>query len=235
MAVDIIAIDENTWRIENEFVRFFLLAGEQNALLIDSGATCPEARELAESLTELPVELLNTHGDPDHVSGNGAFSRFYMDERDYVNCKLAERFPSSSCIPLHDGDIIDLGGRKLEILSIPGHTAGSVAVLDVQARILYPGDSVQSGHIFLFGAHRVPGCFAAGLEKLSAAQDRFDALRPAHGDAQLPADYIEKVLHSWKSVCAGGEVPQRIELHGRPVDSFTTQFCGFFCEPAASL
>ena len=38
MAYEIIKIDENTWRIEdNKHVRFFLLTGTKEALLIDSG------------------------------------------------------------------------------------------------------------------------------------------------------------------------------------------------------
>ena len=73
---EIIKINDNSWRIEDGFVRMFLLEGSDTALLVDTGATCPEARQIAESLTSKPVALLNTHSDPDHVSGNGAF-RFH--------------------------------------------------------------------------------------------------------------------------------------------------------------
>ncbi len=37
---DVIKIDEHTWRFEDRFVRFFLLEGEQKAVLIDSGMNC---------------------------------------------------------------------------------------------------------------------------------------------------------------------------------------------------
>ena len=52
---DIIQIDEKTWRIENEGVRVFLLEGSEKALLIDTGMTLPDARRIAESLTDRPV------------------------------------------------------------------------------------------------------------------------------------------------------------------------------------
>ena len=42
------------------------------------GMNTPNAKEMAESLTDLPLILINTHADPDHISGNGAFEEFYM-------------------------------------------------------------------------------------------------------------------------------------------------------------
>ncbi len=82
---EVIKINDNTWRIEDEFVRFFLLCGTKKAVMIDSGVNCPEAKELAKELTDLPIILLNTHGDGDHVSGTGAFEEIYMTTDDYNN------------------------------------------------------------------------------------------------------------------------------------------------------
>ena len=42
-------------------------------------------------------------------------------------------------IPLKEGDIIDLGDRPLEIIDNPGHTPGSIAILDVKNRVLIGG------------------------------------------------------------------------------------------------
>lgn len=44
--------------------------GTKRALLIDSGLTVTNAREIAEGLTDLPISLLNTHSDPDHIASN---------------------------------------------------------------------------------------------------------------------------------------------------------------------
>ncbi len=75
---EVVRIDDATWRIEDGMVRCYLLAGAEKALLIDTGMTLQNARAIAEGLTDKPVELLNTHGDPDHIAGNAAFPRFYM-------------------------------------------------------------------------------------------------------------------------------------------------------------
>ncbi|MBQ0109520.1 MAG: MBL fold metallo-hydrolase, partial [Clostridiales bacterium] len=80
---EIFRLFDNTYRIEDSGVRFFLLVGNEKAILIDSGMNTKNAKELAEGLTNLPLSLVNTLSDPDHVSGNAAFESFYMTESDY--------------------------------------------------------------------------------------------------------------------------------------------------------
>ena len=75
---DIIKINDTTWRIEDNGVRFFFLVGTEKALLIDSGMNTLNAKQIAESITKLPIILLNTHADPDHIAGNVSFDYFYM-------------------------------------------------------------------------------------------------------------------------------------------------------------
>lgn len=41
-----------------------------------------------------------------------------------------------------EGDVIDLGGLKLEVYDLPGHTPGGIALLNRQDRILFVGDSI---------------------------------------------------------------------------------------------
>lgn len=55
---DIIQINETTWRIEDNGIRFFLLAGTEKALLIDSGMNTPDARQIAEGITKVCRRLL---------------------------------------------------------------------------------------------------------------------------------------------------------------------------------
>ena len=46
--MEIIKINANTYRIEDDFVRMFLLEGTEKALLIDTGMTTANAKEIAE-------------------------------------------------------------------------------------------------------------------------------------------------------------------------------------------
>ena len=170
MNYEIIRINADTWRVEDSGVRFFVLTGTERALLIDSGMTVRNARDIAESLTSLPLMLLNTHADMDHVGSNGQFDSFYMhpdDEPHYRRCG-----GTGSVIPIREGDTLDLGGRELKIIHLPGHTAGSIAVLDVSRRVLISGDPIQEhGRIFMFGEHRNMRDYIASLEHLEDCAD----------------------------------------------------------------
>ncbi|MGC5287465.1 MBL fold metallo-hydrolase [Micromonospora sp. DT231] len=46
---------------------------------------------------------------------------------------------------LDDGDHVDLGGRTLTVLHLPGHTPGSIALLEERTGTLYSGDIVYEG------------------------------------------------------------------------------------------
>ena len=227
---EIIQIDSNTWRIEDDFVRFFLLEGNDKAVLIDSGVNCPDAAGIAKTLSDKPLLLLNTHGDGDHTSGTGGFSEILIHASDYYNCKIGAKYPDTAMAEIKDGDIIDLGERPLKIIHIPGHTKGSVAVLDVNKRLLYAGDSVQKGHIYMFGNHRDPSQYENSLSRLIAIKDMYDAVYASHDDFLLSNDYPEKVHTAWKKV-QNGEVPfEMTDVKGNFVKSYTTNDCGFYTE-----
>lgn len=222
-------MNENTWMLDDGFVRGYLLIGTEKAVLIDTCASSDEAKLLAQGATQLPIVLVNTHGDGDHVAGNGAFSEFYLHEADYIRCNIAARFPGSRLLPLSDGDVIDPGDRPLEIVAIPGHTFGSVAILDIKDRVLYSGDSVQDGHIYMFGPHRQPDAFAPSLVRLIGMEGRFDRIRPAHGTPELPAGFVRTVADAWQQVLSGKIDAHQEELHGRKVMTYDAAGCGFYC------
>ena len=206
---EIIRINDNTWRIEDGMVRFFLLAGSEKALFIDSGNTKGmDLKAMASEFTELPLVLLNTHGDPDHAAGNGAFSEFYMHPADEELYR--SRGGEGKIVPLEDGQIIDLGGRPLEIIHIPGHTPGSVAVLDVNGRVLYTGDSVQNSNMFMFGPRRSFADLAKSLKKLRAFKDRIDVIYPSHGSFPETPELIDKIAEG-ASVVIAHKYPQAAE------------------------
>lgn len=197
----ILKVDAQTWRIEEGFVRAFLLAGTEKALLIDTGMTLKNAREIAEGLTDRPVELCNTHGDPDHIGGNAAFEHVYMHPAEEPNYRAFGG--PGEIVPVREGDVLELGGRALEIIELPGHTPGSIALLDRSRRVLISGDPVQDGRIFMFGPGRDLQQYYASLRKLQKRIADFDEIWPAHGSCPLSPAQIEKLIVGTERVLAG--------------------------------
>jgi len=224
---EIIQMNETTWRIEDGMVRMFLLAGAKEALLIDSGMNTSNAKEIAEGITDLPVKLLNTHADRDHVAGNGGFTFFYMSPKEeelYRN-----NGGTGEVVPVKQGEVIDLGDRPLEIIDLPGHTPGSIAILDVKNKVLIGGDSIQDGRIFMFGVHRNLPEYIASLEKLSAYEGRFDTVYASHSTVSVSPDIIPKLIAGAKQILAGEATGEEIDMFGNSVLLYQFEYAGFLC------
>ena len=229
MNCEIIPINENSWRIEDSGVRCFLLTGSEKALLIDSGRELHTARDIAESLTDLPVMLLNTHADGDHTGSNEQFESFYMHPDEEAHFRRGGR--GGAILPIREGDILDLGGRELRIIDLPGHTPGSIAVLDVGNRVLISGDPVQEhGRIFMFGAHRNMENYIRSLEHLETFTAEFDEIWPSHADIPISPALIRKLHDGARDVLDGKVAGWPVEVHGNQVIAYDRGFCTLLCD-----
>ncbi len=227
--INIIQINQNTWRIEDQDVRFFLLTGSEKALLIDSGMNVHNAKDIAESLTELPVSLLNTHSDRDHIGSNSQFEHFYMHPAEEAHYR--ESGGTGELIPVMDEDILDLGNRKLKIIDLPGHTPGSIAVLDTANRVLISGDPIQeNGRIFMFGNHRDMSSYIKSLERLEQFRGEFDEIWPSHAAIPVSPDLIHKLREGAAGICEGKYTGADIEMFGKKVVLYDIGFTAFLCD-----
>lgn len=216
MNYNIVKVDEKTWRIENIFVYSFLLVGDEKAMMIDSGCSIENMKEIVENIliengyadyVKKPIEVITTHGDSDHTNCHNQFPAYYVTKEDYEIFEFAKRYPDAKYKELTDGQIIDLGNRPLKIITVPGHTKGSIAILDVNNRRLFCGDMVQTGRIFQFGTGRVNDELRSSYEKLESMANEFDELCPNHAMPILKPDYITKVKEAWDDVHAGKVKP----------------------------
>lgn len=230
MDYEVIQMDGGTWRIEDRGVRFFLLAGTEKALLIDSGMTVDNAKDIAEGLTGLPLSLLNTHADRDHIGSNAQFEAFYMHPAEEAIYRRSGK--PGSILPVAEGDVIDLGGRALKIIALPGHTPGSIAVLDVKNRVLISGDPIQeNGRIFMFGDHRNMHDYVRSLERLEKRKDEFDAIWPSHADLPVSPDLIQKLHDGARDILEGKVQGTAAEMHGKKIVAYDLGFDVLLCDP----
>jgi glyoxylase-like metal-dependent hydrolase (beta-lactamase superfamily II) len=191
------------WAIDEGFVRCFLVVGSEQALLIDSCMSVGlELSELVKSLTDKPVDLVFTHTDPDHTGGQEGFGppMLHPSEYGYYYSKGNEGRPVR---PLWEGDVLDLGNRKLEAVLLPGHTPGSIALFDHADRRIYVGDTVSDFWVHLFGGGRNVSAFLDSLRKLERMAKSFDILCPCHGSLELEVEWISKTITAAEKLLAG--------------------------------
>lgn len=207
----IIQIDRHSWTIEDNGARVFLFEGVDKSLLVDSGYGKGNLRETVEGLTKLPVTLVNTHADHDHIGGNAQFERAFMHPSEYARYReeFALFHPDSdfelAVSPLWEGDCIDLGNRRFEVILTPGHSPGSIALLDEKNRILLGGDGVIDDRIAMRGSWRDTDAYLLSMEKLNAMRGRFDTVYTPHGTFPVGAEILEGLISGVKRIM-GGEI-----------------------------
>ena len=199
----------------------------KKALLIDSGKNTPHAKEIAESITTLPIELLNTHADRIIFRERKLRIRIYVsDEEEYYR----SRGGTGTIIPVQDNDILDLGNRPLKIISIPGHTPGSVAILDIHNRVLIGGDSVQDGNIFMFKKHRNMSLYVESLKKLLHYEDEFDVIYPSHGTFPVYPEIIKNLIEGAEQIIKGTAEGKVVDMFGTLAMLYKFPYAGFLCD-----
>ena len=118
------------------------------AVVIDPGESAPVIAALDERQLVLAA-ILVTHHHADHVGGIDALrSRLNGSARGSVYGPRRERIPQP-CLPLSDGDSVEVLGLRFEVIDVPGHTSGHIAYFNAgrgdQAPILFCGDTLFSG------------------------------------------------------------------------------------------
>ncbi|RII36463.1 MBL fold metallo-hydrolase [Clostridium chromiireducens] len=149
----------------------YLVIGRTKALLIDTGTGVNDLLSFVKTFTKLPLIVVNTHGHSDHVWGNYQFEEAYIsmadkdlyyeaysvDERrnfiDMFKYMIPQEVTSEEIenwihinpcevLSINHGDRVDIGERVLEVIELPGHTKGSIVLLDEKEKILFSGDSI---------------------------------------------------------------------------------------------
>ena len=222
-------IDERTWRYDEQGVRFFLVAGSERAALIDSGMMTHDARELAAEVCDLPLLLLHTHCDIDHVGSDAEFDEVWLSPMELVHPQAPRYSPRVK--PLWDGDIVELGGRTLEVIAMPGHTPGSLAFLDTEAGMLFSGDPIQrNGRIFMFGPLRSLAAYIHSLERLQARSDDIDTIWPCHADCPIDTSVIGELIEGARAVELGAVRHTMGEMHGKPIREYDVGVAVLLCD-----
>ncbi len=225
----VINVADNTWSIESDMVRAWLFTGTEKALLVDTTNVHGNLAEVVKGITDLPVVLVNTHADGDHISCNDQFETAWMHEKEeelYLS-RAGEGFAKPAA--LSEGDTIDLGDRVFEVLHIPGHTRGSIALLDRENRVLVAGDTISDRPVFLFGEARDIPAFQETLQRLKTLSPAFDTICCSHGECCVGPEQIDNEIACLEE-CLAGKVAAEEPPFPIPAKMYCSQGAGFYLD-----
>lgn len=200
----------------------YLLEGADRALLFDSGPGVRDIRRVAERLTDRPITVLASHAHFDHVGNHHRFERVAMADLPRARraasgrtfdppysmrvCLRSRRFAIDEW--LAPGTQIELGGRSLELVHLPGHTEESVGLLDAHHGAAFVGDLAYPRQPLLvcFESASVTRC----LDSVRAiARDwPADRVHGAHVSPRLAATALTDLERSLETALEAG--PPRV-------------------------
>lgn len=224
----------------------YLILGKHRALMFDTGTGMVPLRPLVEKLTQLPVTVINSHTHYDHVGGNWEFDRVLAIDSPYTRANTAgfphdalatEVAPDAFCKgapvgldtavfrtrawkasgSIGDGDTIDLGGRRIEVLQVPGHTPDAIALIDRANGLLWTGDSWYEGTLWLYVPETDLDAYERSIARLAALAPGLKQVLPAHNTASADPARLDGVLDAVRKMREGTESPARQESGGRLV------------------
>lgn len=186
----------------------YLIVGKEKALLFDTGMGEGDLRGFVEGLAGgKTVEVVISHAHWDHITQANQFEKVYMNHRER---EIAELFglsvDCSRFLDVREGDAFDLGDRRLEVLEVPGHTPGSIVLLDREQKLLFSGDALGAGHAWL----HLPGClplwvYLQSLRRLAGMADLFEKIYHGHlnESAAFGLNYLMDLIEAVEGVLGG--------------------------------
>jgi glyoxylase-like metal-dependent hydrolase (beta-lactamase superfamily II) len=199
-------ISSGVWAFDQGMVRCFLIVGSVRAMLLDTGAVPCDLMGLIRSITPLPLVVLHTHGDGDHTANDNQFPNIYAHPKEFPIIRQFRPELTSTLHPITAASSFDLGGRILQVIETPGHTPGSLCLLDRASRILFSGDTLSYGPVFLFGQHRDIHTYRKTLDYLMQLGG-FDTVYPCHNSCPISLSVISGLMAAVDGALDGSIAP----------------------------
>ncbi|MCZ6668341.1 MAG: MBL fold metallo-hydrolase [Gammaproteobacteria bacterium] len=174
----------------------WLVRGNNFDLLIDTGMGLRPLKNEIAALSQNPIKVISTHCHFDHIGGAHEFDcRLGHKSEEYIHADPTEhntggwnafvraetfvRLPDDSFVVenysvksapltgyLDEGDVLDLGNRVFQIMHLPGHSPGSIALYEKNTGCLFSGDVVYDGALFDTVYHSDPQLYRESLARL---------------------------------------------------------------------
>lgn len=214
-----------------EEVISYLITGSESALLFDTGIGVGDIADVVRQLTSLPVSVLNSHTHYDHVGGNHLFETIYGVDSEYTanhangreNAEIREfvgpgwvwkPLPGETTVDNYtsaafsidsfvtDGQTLDLGGRSLEVIMVPGHTPDALVLLDRESRLMFMGDTFYPASLYAHMGDADFFQYVQSAEKLAEFYSEVDYLLPAHNEPLVASYYLIAMRDAFNAIQA---------------------------------
>lgn len=213
MSLRQIEILPGIWHIGDDKNNFCtLIVGETGAVLFDTTMGFDDLKGCVAAITPHEPTVICSHNHFDHVGGGAQFDRVYLHPEEFPLLDLAAgRVPTlevtleadlshaarfyrerERILPIEGGTVLELGGKTVEVIHLPGHTPGSIGLLCREDRLLLAGDTL-SPQCCIFFRESLPLSVCADTVR-SIEGLEFDHFLSSHFDFLFPREILEKFI-----------------------------------------
>jgi len=209
----------------------YLLNGNDRSLLIDTGLGICNIYDEVIKLTDKRITAAATHIHWDHIGGHKYFPDFYAheDELHWLSgefpltmeqirgmvvdrCDLPkgynvdnyEFFQGTPARVLKDDDVIDLGGRVLQVLHTPGHSPGHMCFFEKERGYLFTGDLVYKDTLFAYYPSTDPEAYLNSIERVAALPVK--RVFPAHHSLNIGPEILFRMRDAFRQLKTAGKL-----------------------------
>ena len=252
MGTKVNVIGKNTFMLTDRLIRVnqFLLAGEEGALLIDTGYGGKGFASALKKLAPQRLFVANSHLHPDHSNGNGFFGKVMVGEPDlpshgvpsnYIFEGVASAYRKSLLRPLMSvarkfalidpssaeyspmPDMIHLGERSLDAVPCPGHTAGSVIFCDSETDYIFAGDAINREQwMFTCPSSRAKD-YAKLWKDMQEGLSCWSKIWISHSKKPLDIDFIGEFIRALETINPENGRPTKIKGTPEPVTIYACE------------
>jgi hydroxyacylglutathione hydrolase len=137
----------------------YLVFGRSKAILLDTGAEGGDVKTAvdealrhwlrAHDRRSMPLVVVHLHSHPDHIAGDAELAQ--LPNTTVIPHSSVSALQTLFGITAWPTDLgrYDLGDRLLDVVPVPGHDETSIAVYDRQTGLLFTGDTMYAGRIYI--------------------------------------------------------------------------------------
>jgi hydroxyacylglutathione hydrolase len=220
----------------------YLILGEERAVMFDTGAgeNSPVAgtkiKHVIDQITDLPVTLLLSHFHYDHNQNLSEFDHIAFIELPHLVAATAPdgtytftqddllegNYPVSAKVdewwPVNTD--IDLGNRSIQVVNIPGHTDESAMIVDYDNHMMFMGDYIYNGEIFVFGEPNL-AVYEVTVDMLIATYDSSYAMYGAHGSPLVPHSDLQGLKDLLECIASAACTGESLVVWGYPAKYYS--------------
>lgn len=215
-------------------VYMYLIEGTERALLVDTGYGYGDLPAFVQTLTDLPLDVVCTHGHVDHVGGAYGFEQVWLNEADWELAKehslpetrIAylqnigtfdyEKLLPARCTPwepLHEGHEFRLGGCTVTAIPLSGHTAGMMAMLIEPQQIMLLGDGCNSAAFLFFKESGTVEQYYKSLLELRAWDEKYHTVLFSHSHNYGGKEILEQSITLCEAILDGTDDKMPIDTY----------------------